>query len=48
MFHTDSVICGLSAIALKANAPYLLREEALQYNIRRKLQTENGKVFGSN
>jgi len=47
MFHTDSVICGLSALALKANAPHLLREEALKYNIKRKLQSENAKVFGS-
>lgn len=38
MFHTDSVICALSALAMKANAPYLLREEALQYNLKRKLQ----------
>src|SRR6185436_3384158 len=42
MFHTDSVLCGLSALALKTNAPTLLREEALAY--------ENPKgvpVFGS-
>lgn len=25
MFHTDSVICGLSALALKTNAPHVLR-----------------------
>ena len=24
-FHTDSVICGLSALALKTNAPHVLR-----------------------
>lgn len=29
MFHTDSVICGLSALALKTNAPHVLRNEAL-------------------
>jgi len=29
MFHTDSVICGLSALALKCNAPHVLRDEAL-------------------
>src|SRR5690349_14213526 len=42
MFHTDAVLCGLSALALKTNAPTLLREEALSY--------ENPKgvpVFGS-
>jgi len=30
-FHTDAVICGISAIALGTNAPVLLREEAAQY-----------------
>ncbi len=31
LFHTDSVLCGISAIALRTNAPCLLREEALEY-----------------
>jgi len=31
MFHTDSVLCGLSAIALGTNAPTILRQEALEY-----------------
>merc|ERR1719384_1598096 len=30
-FHTDSVMCGISALALKTNAPTVLREEALTY-----------------
>jgi len=30
-FHTDSVMCGLSALALKTNAPTVLRQEALAY-----------------
>lgn len=30
-FHLDSVACGVSAIALGANAPVVLRREALQY-----------------
>ncbi|MCH8978354.1 MAG: MmgE/PrpD family protein [Armatimonadetes bacterium] len=30
-FHTDSVLCGLSALALQTNAPTVLRNEALQY-----------------
>jgi hypothetical protein len=30
-FHTDAVLCGLSAISLGTNAPNLLRREALQY-----------------
>jgi 2-methylcitrate dehydratase len=25
LFHTDSVLCGLSALALKCNAPHVLR-----------------------
>ena len=31
LFHTDAVLCGVSAIALGTNAPVLLRDEALQY-----------------
>ena len=34
LFHTDAVICGLSALALGTNAPTLLREEALSYRDR--------------
>lgn len=30
-FHVDSVICGLSALALGTNAPTILRDEALRY-----------------
>jgi len=30
-FHTDSVMCGVSALALKTNAPLVLRQEALEY-----------------
>ncbi len=42
MFHTDSVLCGLSAIALKTNAPTLFRAEAAEY------ARPNGvPVFGS-
>jgi 2-methylcitrate dehydratase len=29
LFHIDSVICGASAIALKTNAPNILRDEAI-------------------
>jgi len=29
LFHTDSVICGVSAIALKTNAPNIFRDEAI-------------------
>jgi len=31
LFHTDSVVCGLSALAMRTNAPTVLREEALDY-----------------
>jgi 2-methylcitrate dehydratase len=42
LFHTDSVVCGLSALALGTNAPTILRDEALRY------RTSNGAtVFGS-
>eukprot|EP00493_Phyllostaurus_siculus_P005211 UN05247 len=42
MFHTDSVLCGLSALALQCNAPNVLRDEAMRY------PREGGAtVFGS-
>lgn len=31
LFHTDAVLCGLSALALGTNAPNILRDEAMQY-----------------
>lgn len=44
MFHTDSVLCGLSALALNCNAPTVLRNEALnQYP-----KANGATVFGSN
>ena len=48
MFHTDSVICGLSALALKTNAPHVLRNEALENSVNEKSKIESAKVFGSN
>lgn len=42
MFHTDSVMCGVSALALKTNAPTILREEALSYP-----DSKGATVFGS-
>jgi len=41
-FHTDSVMCGISALALKTNAPTVLREEALTYS-----DPKGATVFGS-
>eukprot|EP00933_Yihiella_yeosuensis_P025254 TRINITY_DN1960_c0_g1_i1.p1 TRINITY_DN1960_c0_g1~~TRINITY_DN1960_c0_g1_i1.p1 ORF type:complete len:566 (-),score=157.27 TRINITY_DN1960_c0_g1_i1:164-1861(-) len=42
MFHTDSVMCGISALALKTNAPNVLRDEALTY-----ADAKGATVFGS-
>lgn len=43
LFHTDALLCGLSALALRTNAPTLLRKEALEY------PDEHGATcFGSN
>merc|ERR1719410_1805792 len=42
MFHTDSVMCGISALALKTNAPTILRDEALTY-----ADANGATVFGS-
>lgn len=41
LFHTDAILCGLSALALQTNAPTLLREEALSYP-----DPEGATVFG--
>lgn len=48
LFHTDSVICGLSALALKTNAPTILRDEALQYGQQGTSKVGFAKVLGSN
>jgi len=29
LFHTDSVLCGISALAENTNAPNILRDEAV-------------------
>jgi len=41
-FFTDSVLCGLSALALQTNAPTVLRNEALGYK-----RPDGVTVFGS-
>lgn len=46
LFHTDAVLCGLSALALETNAPTLLRAEALEY--RTDDPAKGAFVFGSN
>lgn len=45
MFHTDAVLCGLSALALGTNAPTVLRNEALSY--RAEDPDHAAFVFGS-
>src|SRR6185503_19563721 len=46
LFHTDAVLCGLSAIALGTNAPTLLSAEAMEYP--REVSGGGGvSVFGS-
>ncbi len=53
LFHTDSVICGVSAIALKTNAPNILRDEAInEYSVNPPSDQKKGgplasKCFGS-
>jgi 2-methylcitrate dehydratase len=42
LFHTDAVLCGVSALALHTNAPTLLRNEALEYP-----DPNGATVFGS-
>lgn len=52
-FWTDSVLCGLSALALGTNAPTILRNEALSYEVTASSWTPEGAkqagatVFGS-
>lgn len=42
MFHTDALLCGISALALRTNAPTVLRKEALEYP-----DANGATVFGS-
>ena len=45
LFHVDATFCGLSAIALGANAPRVLREEAMDYGDA--ANKEGAAIFGS-
>lgn len=48
LFHTDSVVCGLSALAFKTNAPTILRKEALDfYKVQSGGEKFKSKVFGA-
>jgi 2-methylcitrate dehydratase len=46
LFHTDATLCGLSALALRTNAPTVLRDEALRYPADTK-NDRGATVFGS-
>ena len=43
LFFTDAVLCGLSALSVKTNAPVVLRNEALEC-----VSEKGATVFGSN
>lgn len=46
LFHTDSVLCGISALAERTNAPNLLRKEAIkQYSINPSVEAGSGPDF---
>ena len=55
LFHTDSIICGISALAMKTNAPNILRREAIdKYSVsshlKEKVNTQHiykSKCLGS-
>lgn len=42
-FHTDSIACAIAAFDCRANAPHVLRQEALQYPL-----ADGACCFGSN
>lgn len=46
LFHTDAVLCGISALALQTNAPTVLRNEALTYRVEDPALA--AMVFGGN
>jgi hypothetical protein len=46
-FHTDSVVCGLSALALRTNSPTVLRTEALEEYASSATTKHSAYVFGS-
>lgn len=51
LFHTDSVMCGLSALALKTNAPSILKDEAMTFKKAQKIikpKLGYSRTFGSN
>lgn len=45
LFHTDSVICGISALAQRCNSPTILKNEAMLYEKRTSNLTKKVKFF---
>lgn len=46
LFHTDSTLCGISAIALRTNAPNILRDEAINvYSVNPDKKAKNNQYF---
>lgn len=46
LFHTDSVLCGISAIAMRTNAPNLFRDEAINlYSVNPDKRVKDSKHF---
>lgn len=43
LFHTDSVFCGVSALAMRTNAPNILRDEAInEYSVNPSQRERTG------
>ena len=45
-FHLDSIACGVAALAIDANAPRILRDEALEYRVAES--AAGATLLGSN
>jgi 2-methylcitrate dehydratase len=45
LFHTDSVICGISALALRTNAPTILKNEAMFFEKKSSNVTKKMKFY---
>lgn len=46
LFHTDSVLCGISAIAMRTNSPNILRDEAINlYSVNPDKKTKDSQHF---
>ena len=46
LFHTDAVLCGISAISMRTNAPNLFRDEAINlYSVNPDKKQKNSMHF---